>query len=114
MPSELDVFLEYLQVSGLEHFGAYYGIYRAQVSDNKDPESRGRIKLFCPDVGQKTPLNIWVDPVLPYAGNQHGSSFSARDRRFCLGCIQRGRCFPPQVLLRSMVWNLRFTIPTWL
>jgi uncharacterized protein involved in type VI secretion and phage assembly len=69
----LDVFLENLFHKGLEYFNKYYGNYRAIVSSNEDPEKRGRIQLYSPDVGQTTALNIWVDPAFSYSGAGHGS-----------------------------------------
>lgn len=70
MASNLDAFLENLLFNGLEHFSKYYGHYRAVVTDNLDPEKRGRIRVHCPDVGQfevKDALDVWVDPAFDYA-----------------------------------------------
>lgn len=72
MADPFDIFLENLIFKGLEHFNKYYGTYRAVVSDNKDPEKRGRVKLYCPDLGQTVALNIWVDPEFDMAGKGHG------------------------------------------
>jgi len=46
---------------------AYFGKYRAFVSDNEDPEQRGRLKLTIPTVlGAET--SDWVLPCFPYGG----------------------------------------------
>ncbi len=54
----------------------YYGIYKAHVEDNKDPEKRGRIIVTCYAVGHDAPLlNKWVLPAFCGAGNQRGMYF---------------------------------------
>ena len=68
-------FLDQLSVRGVEHFDKYYGIYRAFVADNRDPEKRGRIKVIVAEVGQTTPLDIWIDPIFDYAGTGIGTFF---------------------------------------
>ena len=49
----------------------YYGKYRAFITDNKDPEKRGRVKLTIPSVLGGT-ASEWALPVTPYGG---GSGF---------------------------------------
>lgn len=53
----------------------YYGLYRGVVSDNKDPEGRGRVKIFCPQVGQTAAPEVWVTPATPGAGSGRGMFF---------------------------------------
>lgn len=67
MAEGIDIFLEQLTFNGLEHFNKYYGHYRAIVTDNLDPEKRGRIQLYSPEIGQTSALDIWVDPAFDYA-----------------------------------------------
>ncbi len=57
---------------GLEYFKKYYGVYRGTVSDNKDPENRGRIQAHVPAVGQQFAVNVWIDPAFPGAGLDRG------------------------------------------
>ena len=45
----------------------YYGKYRAFVSDNVDPEKRGRCKLVVPSVMGET-VSDWALPCTPYGG----------------------------------------------
>lgn len=45
----------------------YYGKYRAFVSDNADPEKRGRCKLVIPSVMGET-VSDWALPCTPYGG----------------------------------------------
>lgn len=75
MSVELSNFFENLLYKGLEHFGKYYGTYRALVASNEDPEKRGRVQLYCPELGQTEAPNIWIDPSIDYAGidGTHGS-----------------------------------------
>lgn len=67
MADGLDIFIENLVYNGLEHYSKYYGVYRAIVADNKDPEKRGRIQLYSPDLGETEALDVWVDPAFDYA-----------------------------------------------
>jgi uncharacterized protein involved in type VI secretion and phage assembly len=50
----------------------YYGKYRATVFNNIDPEQRGRIQAFVPDVLGLVPSS-WALPCLPIAGKQMGT-----------------------------------------
>lgn len=52
----------------------YYGKYRATVFNNIDPEQRGRIMAFVPDVFGIIPSS-WAMPCVPIAGKQMGSYF---------------------------------------
>lgn len=52
----------------------YYGKYRGTVMNNVDPEQRGRIQAFVPDVFGITPSS-WALPCLPIAGKQMGAYF---------------------------------------
>lgn len=72
MSGMFQVFLENLALYGLEYYRKFYGIYRASVDNNKDPEKRGRIKILCPSVGHRIAPNIWVDPAFFNAGDAHG------------------------------------------
>jgi len=71
--SAFDVFLEKLVLHGLEMFRVYYGIYRAQVVRNDDPEERGRIQILCPSAGHTRSPDVWVDPSFDGAGDDRGS-----------------------------------------
>ena len=73
-------FLDNLIIKGLEHFRSFYGIYRAIVFSNKDPEKRGRIQVSIPDVGQSGPLDLWVDPLFDYAGANVGMFFPPEEQ----------------------------------
>lgn len=70
--ASFDVFLQKLAEWGLEHFRKYYGLYRAQVVKNDDPETRGRIQILCPEVGHTAALDRWVDPSFTGAGDDRG------------------------------------------
>jgi uncharacterized protein involved in type VI secretion and phage assembly len=69
-----DNFFSNLMLHGLEYFKRYYGSYMAIVRDNKDPEGRGRIQAYCPEVGQQDPgPTVWIQPSFPGAGKNRGS-----------------------------------------
>jgi hypothetical protein len=50
----------------------FYGIYRAVVLNNVDPEMLGRISVTVPDVGSVTP-STFVNPCVPLAGKLEGT-----------------------------------------
>jgi hypothetical protein len=94
MATDLDVFLDTLTFHGLEHFNKYYGHYRAVVADNKDPEKRGRIKVYSPDLNQKISdtLDRWVDPAFDYACGRTEEETSAKTPR-----PKHGTFWPPEI-----------------
>ncbi len=49
----------------------FFGKYRGSVTDNDDPEHRGRIKARVPGVLGGT-VTGWALPALPFAGDGHG------------------------------------------
>lgn len=73
-------FIEHIKRFGLERFGRYYSLYRAQVTDVSDPEERGRIKVTVPSLFGDTELPNWVLP---------------RDYRNA--GLNKGEFFPPEV-----------------
>lgn len=52
----------------------FFGKYRGTVSNNLDPEQRGRIQVVVPDVLGAVP-STWALPCLPLASLQLGASF---------------------------------------
>ena len=50
----------------------YYGIYQGIVTDTKDPEKRGRIKILCPEVLDDVAESAWCDPCVPIAYDNGG------------------------------------------
>lgn len=50
----------------------YYGIYQGIVTNLKDPEKRGRIKVKCPDVLGSDEESAWCDPMVPVAYDNGG------------------------------------------
>jgi uncharacterized protein involved in type VI secretion and phage assembly len=49
----------------------YYGVYRATVVNNVDPQQMGRIQVTVPDAGGLTP-STWAMPCAPVTGRQSG------------------------------------------
>jgi phage baseplate assembly protein gpV len=65
-------------------FNRYYGIYRAIVIDNVDPERRGRCRVLVPSIGQQSeqniPANLYAIPCstglsVGKSGQPHGCFF---------------------------------------
>lgn len=54
--------------------GNLHSLQLAQVIDNADPDSRGRIKVRL----QSTPMELWASVVAPSAGRGYGASFIPR------------------------------------
>ena len=50
----------------------YYGIYQGVVTNIKDPEKRGRIKVKCPEVLGDDAESAWCDPMIPVAYDNGG------------------------------------------
>lgn len=50
----------------------YYGIYQGVVTNIKDPENRGRIKIKCPDVLGPDVVSAWCDPCVNVAYDTGG------------------------------------------
>lgn len=48
-----------------------YGTYRGVVTDNRDPENRGRLQLHVPDVLGDSAA-VWALPCAPYGGRLKG------------------------------------------
>ena len=54
----------------------YYGIYQGVVTNVKDKEKRGRIKVKCPDVLGDEVESAWCDPCVPVCfDKEHGGDF---------------------------------------
>lgn len=58
----------------------YYGIYQGVVTDIKDPEKRGRLKVICPEVLGGDEESAWCDPMIPVAYDRGGD--------FCMPEVQ--------------------------
>ena len=63
--------LQNLTEYGLEFYRIYPGLYRAIVTDNADPETRGRIKARVPSIQDQAP-DIWIKPTFEGAGKNRG------------------------------------------
>ena len=57
----------------------YYGIYQGVVTNIKDNEKRGRLKVKCPDVLGGSTESAWCDPMIPVAYDNGGD--------FCMPAI---------------------------
>ena len=78
---------------GLEAvFNRYYSVYRGIVTDNEDPEFRGRLRISCSDVYDE-PFGYWALPVgipsgqtsffqIPSVGDMVWIQFESGDTRF--------------------------------
>lgn len=68
-------FLEFLESArdwGLERvLNRFYGVYRARVFDNKDPEKSGRVRVIVHRVAPD-PLGPWLEPSCLGAGANRG------------------------------------------
>lgn len=70
---EFSQFFEILLRHGLTSaIGRNYGLVRAIVTDNKDPEVRGRIQVHIPESHMNAPIDRWIDGSFPGAGDQRG------------------------------------------
>jgi uncharacterized protein involved in type VI secretion and phage assembly len=108
--SPLDLILDSRAVQGLS--GPWYGVYPALVSDIKDPNGTGRVKVtlpWSPDTGSDR-YEVWARVATMMGGNNRGSwfipdvndevlvSFEGGDPRrpYVLGGLWNGKDQPPQ------------------
>lgn len=56
---------------GLEYYGRYYGFYLATVTNNNDPEQKGRLMLLIPQIGD-TEFNVWINGKGFFSGQNTG------------------------------------------
>lgn len=70
-----DILLTALKHGLEEGFKLYYGIYRGQVTDNRDPQDMGRVQVRVDDLGQPDASDVWLWPLFPLAGSGKGSFF---------------------------------------
>lgn len=56
----------------------YFGKYRGEVADNKDPENRGRLRLFVRHLGENY-QTAWALPCLPFGGAPETGMFFVPD-----------------------------------
>jgi len=74
----LDGFIYRLVNYGMESFGLYYGVYRAEVISTDDPNSEDspdpmcRLTVTCPSVGDAVGTTRLAWPVVPVAGEGKG------------------------------------------
>lgn len=57
----------------------YYGLYQGVVTNTKDPEKRGRIKVICPKVLGDKVESAWCDPLVNVAYD-NGGDFCIPDK----------------------------------
>lgn len=65
-------FSRILRELGLQYWGRYYSIYKGFVSDNEDPDGRGRIKVKVPSVYGENVPNEWALPKGQFTGEGIG------------------------------------------
>jgi uncharacterized protein involved in type VI secretion and phage assembly len=83
--------------------GQLQSLQLAQVVDNVDPDSRGRIKVRL----QSTPMELWASVVAPSAGQGYGVSFIPRlDEMVVLAFVT-----PELPLVLGSVWAGQSSVP---
>jgi uncharacterized protein involved in type VI secretion and phage assembly len=92
--------------------GRWYGVYPALVTDLRDPDGQGRVKIklpWVPDTGDKS-YEVWARLATFMAGNNRGSwfipdvgdevlvAFEGGDTRrpYVIGALWNGKDAPPQ------------------
>lgn len=71
-------FIDRLVTYGLEFFQLYYGVYKARVVSNEDPDNDGepdpfaRLTVYVPSVGDSDDARRVAWPVAPVAGPNYG------------------------------------------
>jgi uncharacterized protein involved in type VI secretion and phage assembly len=55
--------------------GLLFGKYRGRVSEVGTGKHLGQIKAYVPSVYGENVESVWIEPVVPFAGNKHGFAF---------------------------------------
>lgn len=62
-----------VQRFGFEYvFRRFPSVYRANVTDVRDPEKRGRVRALVPGLGTRESSQAWFEPIFPQAGANRG------------------------------------------
>lgn len=72
MPVDTEELLDNLIQYGWEYYGVYLGLHRGIVTDNADPENRGRIQARVPTCQERAP-DIWIKAAAMGAGPNRGT-----------------------------------------
>lgn len=65
-------FLKEISLYGLEAVGRYYSSYRGTVFDRDDPDGRGRLQLYVPQVYGTQAYKYWAPQKGCYSGKDYG------------------------------------------
>ena len=68
----LDGLIDLLERVGLEGLNRYYGLQKAIVERNDDPEERGRIQVLIPRTQVGVRLEVWLLPIFMGGGPDRG------------------------------------------
>ncbi len=83
--------------------GNLHSLQLGQVTDNADPDNRGRIKVRL----SATPMEVWANVVAPSAGQGYGASFVPRiDEIVVLAFIT-----PELPLVLGSIWSGQSSVP---
>src|SRR5262245_61778369 len=85
--------------------GCWYGVYPAQVTDIKDPDSMGRVKVklpWSPDTGSES-YEVWARIATLMAGNNRGTWFIPDAEDEVLVAFEAGNPARPYVV--GALWN---------
>ena len=85
--------------------GLWHGVYPALVTDIKDPDSQGRVKIklpWSPD-GASATCELWARLATMMGGNNRGTWFIPDVDDEVLVCFEGGHAFRPYVV--GALWN---------
>ncbi len=85
--------------------GFWYGVYPALVTDVKDPDGQGRVKVslpWSPDTGSES-YEVWARVAVLMAGNNRGTWFIPDKDDEVLVAFEGGRPHRPYVI--GALWN---------
>lgn len=94
-------FFDKLIIHGLEYFGIFYGVYRAVVVSNEDPNSsgspdpQGRLVVRVPSVGDTPDAQRIAYPFALFAGENYGVKFIPRVDDQVYVMFERGKLDMP-------------------
>lgn len=74
-PAQTGELLDMIQTYGLESLGVYYSNYRGVITDTKDPEKLGRVKVRVHQVASDDVIETWAWPKGQPVGQDFGDFF---------------------------------------
>ena len=102
---DASLFIEKILQFGLEYFKIYPGVYRGIVVRNDDPEGRGRVQAYVPQVGQNAAPDVWIKPSFAGSGQKRGQFWPPELDDTVFVSFQQGNAGRPEFYIGGWFGN---------